>query len=146
MRAHLILVLALSLLEFTMVRADDTAASDAAKIQGRWKVIAGENNGKKIELDAKGIPVVITGDTIRVRDKEDQRTYLMTYQLDPARKAIRLTHTEGPFKGKSAQGIYQLDGDTLKLCYATEGNKVPTELSAKAGTGQLCFVMERAKK
>jgi hypothetical protein len=35
--------------------------------------------------------------------------------------------TEGPNKGKTFPAIYELEGDTLRICYALEGTKRPTE-------------------
>jgi len=42
---------------------------------------------------------------------------------------------DGP-KGKTFRGIYSLDGDTLKICIAQEGNKRPSDFSTEDSTGE----------
>jgi hypothetical protein len=47
---------------------------------------------------------------------------------------------------KTALGIYELSGDTYKLCYAPPGKDRPKEFSAKEGTGYTLSVWQRKKK
>ena len=42
--------------------------------------------------------------------------------------------------------IYELDGDTFKLCYAAPGEERPKEFSAKGANGITLAVWKRAKK
>ncbi len=48
------------------------------------------------------------------------RTEEATFTLDATQqpKTLDMTPTTGPDKGKSILGIYELDGDTLKICAA----------------------------
>src|SRR5262245_3126070 len=47
--------------------------------------------------------------------------------------------TEGPSKGTVMLGIYEFDGDTLKVCFDAEGKKRPTEF--KSAPGSAIFVI-----
>ena len=54
--------------------------------------------------------------------------------------------TEGPDKGKTFKGIYELDGDSSKFCRAgTPEQERPTEFKTKAGTGALASAYKRLK-
>jgi uncharacterized protein (TIGR03067 family) len=51
----------------------------------------------------------------------------MTYKADPTDypKTIDLTPDRGPAKGKVLKGIYELDGNTLKVCYVSPATEAP---------------------
>ena len=42
-------------------------------------------------------------------------------------------------------GIYQIDDDTRKLCFAPSGKDRPTEFSSKPGSGHFLVIFERVK-
>jgi hypothetical protein len=43
-------------------------------------------------------------------------------------------------------GIYELDGDTYKLCGDMQGKSRPTEFAVKPGSGFVLEVLKREKK
>ena len=51
----------------------------------------------------------------------------------PVPEAIDYVLLEGPNKGKTLLGIYELTGDTLKSCFAAPGKDRPTDFATKAG-------------
>jgi uncharacterized protein (TIGR03067 family) len=71
-----------------------------------------------------------------------------TYTLDEAArpKGMTITGTEGPNKGKTFPAIYELQGDTLRLCYDLSGTKRPTEFKSSAGTELFLVTYTRAKE
>jgi hypothetical protein len=71
-----------------------------------------------------------------------------TSKLDPSKnpKALDSTYTEGPDKGKTFKGIYQLDGDTMKFCRpGSPGDERPTEFKSTPGSGAFVSMYKRAK-
>jgi uncharacterized protein (TIGR03067 family) len=58
---------------------------------------------------------------------------------------LTITGTDGPNKGKTFPCIYELDGDTLRVCYDLSGVKAPADFSTAAGT-QLYLVTYTRKK
>ena len=100
-------------------------------------------------LITSGIPIVqgleILGEqasnrtmkTVILTMKEKVATYKGTFSIDPSKKpkTIDVKFREGPEKGNTSLGIYELDGDDLKLCLSVTTKERPTEFSAKPKSG-----------
>ena len=71
-----------------------------------------------------------------------------TQKLDPSKspKTIDVTVTEGLNKGAVMLGIYEINGDTLKVCFDPEGKKRPTEFKSASGSADFVNVHKRVKK
>ncbi len=67
-----------------------------------------------------------------VGDKPDRGTYTLHAATQP--KSITITGTEGPNQGKTFPAIYELKGDTLRICYDLSGAQSATKFKALAGT------------
>ena len=78
-----------------------------------------------------------------VGQQPDRGTYTLDATTKP--KSITVTGTEGPNNGKTFPAIYELEGDTLRICYDLSGAKRPTEFKSVAGT-QLYLVTYMRKK
>lgn len=131
-------------------RADDKAdlEKETKKFQGTWTFESSEAGGKKISADElKGFILIFEGDKHTVK-KGDDVIQVGTQKIDPSKspKTIDVTMTEGPSKGKVMLGIYEFDGDTLKVCFDSEGKKRPTEFRSAAGPGYFVNVHKRVKK
>ncbi len=125
----------------------DEAKTERERLQGMWQVMSGQEGGKAFPAaDIKGSRVTVAGDTMTVQSKEDRR--VMRFKLEPSRKpkGMELMTIEGKDKGQTSHGIYQLEGDTLKIAFAPTGKPRPAEFSSKAGTEQMLFVMKRQNK
>jgi uncharacterized protein (TIGR03067 family) len=47
---------------------------------------------------------------------------------------MSITGTNGPNLGKTFPAIYELKGDTLRICYDLSGEKFPTDYKSVEGT------------
>jgi uncharacterized protein (TIGR03067 family) len=56
-----------------------------------------------------------------------------------------LTFTEGRHFGETSLAIYELDGDTLRLCRAAPGDPRPTTFKSTPGTGTAFMTYSREK-
>jgi uncharacterized protein (TIGR03067 family) len=127
--------------------AADDAKDDLKKLDGTWTMVSGEKDGKPLpENIVKTAKLVIKGDEHDV--KIGDVVYKGTHKLDPTKKpkAIDATDTDGPFKGKTVLGIYAVEGDTFKVCFAEPGKDRPKEFSTKSGTGHILDVWKKEKK
>jgi uncharacterized protein (TIGR03067 family) len=109
----------------------------------------------RVERDASALAVhadtgnlwVITDDDVRLVEftvKMGGKVIQVGTQKSP--KAIDVTMTEGPNKGKVMLGIYEIDGDTLKACFDPQGKKRPTEFKSPPGSQNFVNVHKRVKK
>ena len=134
----------------TGARADDKAdvEKEFKKFHGVWTFESVEAGGKKAPADElKGLTVTFAGDKYTVK-KGDEVIQVGTQKLDPSKspKAIDVTVTEGLKKGAVMLGIYEIDGDTLTVCFDEEGKKRPTEFKSAAGSQTFVNVHKRVKK
>lgn len=141
MRRLAILPLAVILIAWP-ARGDDPKADDKAA-QGTWELTEAELGGMKLTLK----DVVLTledGKYTLKAESLDKGTYTLNAAKKP--KEVDIKGTDGPNKGKTILGIYQLDGDTMKVCYDLSGKGArPTEFKTAAGT-QLFLATYKRKK
>jgi uncharacterized protein (TIGR03067 family) len=145
--AGLVLVLAAVLLVTADAPKEDATRKEMEKLAGTWVLVSGEDDGKKLSAEAiKNARLTFAGDRHTVTVGET--TFKGTHKLDPTKRprTIDITDTEGPFKGKTVLGVYELDGDQFRICYAPPGKDRPRDFSARAGTGHRSHVWKRAKK
>jgi uncharacterized protein (TIGR03067 family) len=114
-------------------------------MEGGWVCSSATINGKEVpEATVKLLRLTLTKDRYKT-EKGDEILFDSTYTLDAAKnpKRINIVGTEGELKGKEAQGIYSLDGDTLKICYTMPGKSRPTAFESAAGSAAQCVVWKR---
>jgi len=121
-------------------------AKDGDTIQGTWLPSTAELGGKPFPDEVrKTIKLVVKDDkyTVTVGEGVDQGTVKLDPKAKP--KAMDITGTDGPNKGKTFLAIYERDGDTLRVCYDLSGKARPTEFKSKEGT-QLFLVTYKREK
>jgi uncharacterized protein (TIGR03067 family) len=131
-------------------RADERKPSetgDQAKLMGRWEIISGMDEDKKIPQDKlKGSIMQVEKDHIYVMDRENNKLWSMTYTLDTSKQPFQITMVsdKADSKGKTAEGIYSIESDQLRLCYSLPGQKRPVTFDPKDSEGhQNSFVLKR---
>jgi uncharacterized protein (TIGR03067 family) len=109
---------------------------DLDLLQGAWTVKALEVEGEKMPpatlADAR---IVIQGD--RFTSTGMGAVYEGTLELNTrtSPRQLNMKFDRGPEKGNTNLCIYELDGDTWKLCIATRGTVRPSRFASKAGSG-----------
>jgi uncharacterized protein (TIGR03067 family) len=145
MRATVPLVVVLILV--AAAEAQDAIKKEMAELAGEWSMVSGEANGLPMpQATVKtGKRVARDGDTTITFG--GQVYFKAKFSIDPAKKpkAIDYAMTEGPTKGKTHLGIYELDGDTVKFCFAAPGKDRPTEFKAEEGSQKTLSVWKRAR-
>ena len=125
---------------------DDGAKKEREKLAGTWKVTSAERDGRPDKVSQNAMTTYTADGKFKVKFADDT-TGAGTYKLDPTKepKAIDYTMNYGPNKDKPHEGIYALEGDTLKICRSDPGKPRPTEFATKADSGQMLFVLTRQK-
>jgi uncharacterized protein (TIGR03067 family) len=70
------------------------------------------------------------------------------FKLDPSRKPKEIDLTpDGEGKGKTVAGLYELEGDSLRVCFPGQPDaERPTRLESKEGENYLLLTYTRAAK
>jgi uncharacterized protein (TIGR03067 family) len=133
---------------------DDAARKAVALLQGSWEIVGKEFMGKKAdkkELDELKGKMVVKENKVTQWGEESGKKEVVseaTWKADPKAKprALDVTYTNTILKGKTVLAIYELKGDTLRVCYALEGEDRPTEFAGKADGKAFLLTYQRVKK
>ena len=120
---------------------------DAKAVQGSWTPAKADLGGQPMtEAVLKSISLKLDHGKyeVFVGDKPDKGTYTLDSTSMP--KSMTITGTEGPNQGKTFPAIYELKGDTLRICYDLSGAKRPTEFKSIAGTKLYLVTYNRKKE
>ena len=113
------------------------------KLDGTWIMASGERDGEPAPEDfVKGFKLIIKGEkvTVHIGDQTEEGTF----RLDNDKKPKHMTYV--PANGTpNRNGIYELDGDKLKICMSRPDGDRPTEFSTKAGSNCMLFNLKREK-
>ncbi len=124
--------------------AADPPAAEA--LEGAWTPVKAELGGQPMDDSVlKTISLKLHhGDyEVSVAGQPDKGTYTIDSSTKP--RAMTITGTDGPNKGKTFPAIYELRGGTLRICYDLSGHKRPEEFKTEPGT-RLYLVTYRRKQ
>ena len=125
----------------------EAARKDLALLQGEWTMVSGSADGQPMpEPMLKQMKRSCKGDETTVA-MAGRIFFKAKITLDAGKKpkAIDYEMTEGLTKGKKQLGIYEVEGDTLKSCFAKPGAERPADFTSQPGDGHTLSVWKRAK-
>lgn len=129
---------------------DDATEKDLKALEGTWAITHYEVEGEVEDPGQfKGVLLVIKDKTYVFTRDGQPTTAKGTLDITPTKKpkGVDYTYTDGPDKGKSCLGIYEIKGDTFKDCFAPNpGDTRPTTFETKPGSGLKLVVYERVKE
>jgi uncharacterized protein (TIGR03067 family) len=146
---------------FIFRRETAPAVSDQESLQGAWKLVGGEDEGKP--WPAAFIPTQMNMTLTFAGDKadlkwlppKDKAELIKGFQIKTAWEGVlhldtktnpkRMTVFVPNNNSNSMIGIYRLDGNRLTLCYRYNPQKLdyPTEFKTKKNDGLILLVFER---
>lgn len=111
-------------------------------IQGMWKIVSLEVDGQTMD-GAPSAQVVVKGD--RFTTVSMGAPYEGVVEVDATRtpKHFNLVFTDGPEKGNTNRGIYELEGDTWRICLNMTGGPRPGAFATTPGSGYALETLRR---
>lgn len=112
------------------------------QLAGTWQAVEAELGGKLLPLEiVRSIKLVLSAGEYQVGN--DFGTVEIDSTAKPA--AMIIKGTKGPNEGKTLLAIYELSGDTLRICYDLTGQKPPSTFATEAGTQQFLVRYKKAE-
>jgi uncharacterized protein (TIGR03067 family) len=131
-----------------VVAAQDVAKEEKTRLEGEWSMVSGEINGQSMpdQLRQGARRVAKEGETTVTIN--GQIFMKAKYSIDATKKpkTIDYLFTDGPTKGQKQLGIYELEGETVKFCFAAPGKVRPDDFTSKPGSGRTLSVWKRSMK
>ena len=148
MKTRLLIIAALGLLLAACNRqepASPAPKTDLDRFQGTWYLVMAMQDGKALPEDkVKETTIVFKGDTFRFPGSAEYATSKEgTIKLDENKtpKEMDAISTEK----ETMLGIYALEENGYKICFAPVGKPRPTEFTATPGSGYILQSWQRQK-
>jgi uncharacterized protein (TIGR03067 family) len=116
------------------------AADDLKSMTGTWKLTEAEIAGQAmppavlktitLKIDNANYEVIV--DNEKEKPRTDRGTVALDVDTKP--KGMTIVGVDGPNAGKTFLAIYELGGDTLRVCYDLAGEKRPAEFKTAPAT------------
>jgi uncharacterized protein (TIGR03067 family) len=125
----------------------DANKEDLARMQGDWGALSTIRDGEKVPDDeAQAIFRTVQGNqyTVYIFKKPLSKG---SFTIDATKEPKTIDAYPGatPDKTKPLLGIYELNGDTYKVCFALPGKGRPTDFASKPGSGHTLTIWVREK-
>lgn len=143
MKHHAFIALMVAVLSAACATA---SSDDAVAVQGDWLPTSAVLGGQPLsDAQLKAISMHLgNGEYLVMADNTPDRGI---YTIEKATlRGMTITGTDGPNKGKTFPAIFEIHGDTLRICYDLSGAKRPTEFKSAPGTQLFLVTYQRAKK
>jgi len=149
MKARLLIIAALGLLLAACNRQEPAALApktDLDRFQGTWNIVSAAQDGKALDQDkVKQTTIVFKGDTFRFPGSAEYATSKEgTIKLDENKtpKEMDAISTEK----ETMLGIYALEENGYKVCFAPVGKPRPAEFTSTPGSGYILQSWARQNK
>jgi uncharacterized protein (TIGR03067 family) len=128
--------------------SEDATKQEYARFEGVWRFALVEVEGvKQPDAPFESNKMIITkdGNFIVVQGTRITRGKL---KLDPTKapKLYDVTPSRGPVQGQTFFCIYEMGGDTFKICVPLRGKDRPADFVTTPGSGLMFQVFKREKK
>lgn len=126
----------------------DAIKKELAQLEGEWSMVSGEIDGQAMPDNLRQGARRVAKDGVTTVTINGQMFMQAKFTIDPTKKpkTIDYRFTDGPTKGKTQLGIYEVNGDTVKFCFAAPEMDRPADFSTKEGSRRTLSVWKRSTK
>jgi uncharacterized protein (TIGR03067 family) len=145
MKWHNFIIL-ISVCGIAAVGLGDAAGVENKKLDGTWSVQSVLRDPREDNSsEGKGLRIIVNGDKVVAKlPDNDKPVGTATIKRDPKPepKALDIL-TDG--NKVTVPAIYEVEGDTLRVCVSPPGKGRPTEFASKPGSGHTLVVLKKVK-
>jgi uncharacterized protein (TIGR03067 family) len=118
------------------------------ELMGEWVCISAAVDGKPLPAETVKLLRLTLTDRSYITTKGSETLFESTYRIDRNKRPARIfmLGNEGELTGKEAQGIFEMSGDTLRICYSMPGDPAPTSFESTAGSKVYLINWRRVSK
>lgn len=125
----------------------DAVKREMALLEGEWTMVSGQRDGEVLPEEYVKTAKRVAKDGVSTVTINGMVVLETKFTVDPAKKPKTIDLTAvGEGKDGRIEGIYELDGDTVRFCIGEPGKGRPGEFTAKAGSGRTMSVWKRQAK
>jgi uncharacterized protein (TIGR03067 family) len=130
---------------------EELIRQDYERLTGTFSLVSGVVDGKPVPEEERKKTILVTDHnkfTVSTGD-EAGTSARGTFVIDPTQKpkTADSLQADGPDKGKTLLGIYEIIGDNHKrACWAPAGQLRPTTFSSEPGSGHILQFWERRER
>jgi uncharacterized protein (TIGR03067 family) len=134
-----------SLLAVGIHQAAAAEADDTRAWQGTWKLVSCTYNGEPQMADMQWL---VNGNQYTIRLNRRPAEGPHWFKLDPKQKRIDVFHHDTPkgTYGGRLKGMYEIQGDSLKVCFDLKGQRYPTAFDAGRGSARVLYQFQRERR
>ena len=151
-----ILAVLFSLVSLSRAADDEALKAGLKALEGKWEVTACQKDGEDLEIILKlGIKFEFKDTNLEVTGSDPNFTpqkRFLKLDVTTTPKLMDVADKEEEIKdgSKLLEGLYSVDGETLKFCFQMDGDqpakgKRPGALESKAGSGVLLLTLKKVK-
>jgi uncharacterized protein (TIGR03067 family) len=121
--------------------AKDDAKAQLEQLAGTWKLEKEVRDGE--ERKARDIELIFKGDMVTLKEEGTPRQN--SIKIDASKKPAHIDVV--PLgTDQTILAIFELEGDTLKLAFGSEGGGRPERFESKPGSKVTVAILKRVKK
>ncbi|MFL5329811.1 MAG: alpha/beta fold hydrolase [Gemmataceae bacterium] len=114
------------------------------RLQGEWKIVAINRDGDEQPFPRNTLVLSVNGEE-RTVTSGDQVMAQSRYRIDPLSNpaSIDVVLTQGASRGQTLLGIYEINGNQMRVCLAAPGAERPKNFPPQPGSGWVMQELNR---
>jgi uncharacterized protein (TIGR03067 family) len=127
-------------------KTSETVQQAAEALKGQWLMTKATVNGAPNSRQAGRVRYFFDGASSFIMSNDYAVTLEGDFTIDPGRSPRTIDLVSGNAAAQNRMyGIYEIEGDTLKLCLSMNANRRPSKFESKRGSGESFYVFKRVK-